>query len=158
MNPDLPEPDTPSVAASSIVVRSQLEAMRNPCRTVIYHSLSCLLWFAIVADIDSARRPARLLLVSPPDPHQIPPEGSDFISRSSPRGGHRIGDRGGPDRLFRRDPCNPTGAPRMYGEPIGCPVEVLDGAGHITPDSGFGAWPSLEAWCLRERANLNDDG
>jgi predicted alpha/beta hydrolase family esterase len=24
---------------------------------------------------------------------------------------------------------------------------VLDGAGHVNPETGFGPWPAAEAWC-----------
>jgi serine hydrolase len=35
----------------------------------------------------------------------------------------------------------------MYGAPLGIPVDVLPGAGHVNPDAGFGPWPEVEAWC-----------
>jgi predicted alpha/beta hydrolase family esterase len=155
--PDLPEPDAPSLAAWSATVHGRLEAMQGPRRTVICHSLSCLLWFAIAADVDPARRPGRLLLVAPPDPHHVPPEGSDFTHE--PSLGAVTASATEEVRIVcsDADPYNPTGAGRMFGEPLGCPVDLLAGAGHINPDSGYGPWPSVEAWCLRERATLTAD-
>ena len=35
----------------------------------------------------------------------------------------------------------------LYGAPLGIPVDVLPGAGHVNPDAGYGPWPAVEAWC-----------
>ena len=32
-------------------------------------------------------------------------------------------------------------------------LEVVSGAGHITPDDGYGPWPEVESWCRSGRAN-----
>ena len=53
------------------------------------------------------------------------------------------------------DPYNPTGAKVMYADPIGCQVDVLDAAGHITPDTGYGPWPSLWNWALGQANGLS---
>ena len=50
------------------------------------------------------------------------------------------------------DPYCPEGAAALYGEPLGLPVDLLDGAGHVNPDAGFGPWPAAEAWCYGESA------
>jgi len=47
------------------------------------------------------------------------------------------------------DPYNPTGAESVYGDAPGVPATIADGAGHITPDSGYGPWPFATEWCLR---------
>jgi predicted alpha/beta hydrolase family esterase len=41
----------------------------------------------------------------------------------------------------------PEDAARVYGEPLGIPVDVLPGAGHVNPEAGHGPWPEVEAWC-----------
>lgn len=145
--PGLPDPDTPSFADWAGTLHQQLDAMRGPQRTVICHSLSCLLWLAVAGDIRADRRPSRLLLVSPPDPHHVPEAGGEIVRPFSPAAAAASAT----DELrvvcSDADPYNPTGAVQMYSEPLGCPVDVLPGAGHITPGDGYGAWPSLEAWC-----------
>ena len=40
----------------------------------------------------------------------------------------------------------------LYGEPLGLDVDLLDGAGHVNPEAGFGPWPAAEAWCYGESA------
>jgi hypothetical protein len=153
--PGFPEPDKPSFAAWSRTLLEQLDAMRHLRRTVICHSLSCLLWFAIAPDVDGSKRPTRLLLVAPPDPKQVPPAGSEFL-----RGFSAAAVAASATDEIRvvcsdADPYNPGSAERMYAEPIGCAVDVIDGAGHITPETGYGAWPSLRRWSLRETASLS---
>jgi predicted alpha/beta hydrolase family esterase len=49
------------------------------------------------------------------------------------------------------DPYNPAGAQALYGDPLGVAATIVEGAGHITPESGFGPWPFAAAWCLDGR-------
>jgi len=32
---------------------------------------------------------------------------------------------------------------------LGVPATIVEGAGHITPDTGYGPWPIATEWCLR---------
>lgn len=38
--------------------------------------------------------------------------------------------------------------PALYGDPLDVAATVVPGAGHITPDSGYGHWPDALRWCL----------
>lgn len=49
------------------------------------------------------------------------------------------------------DPYNPAGAQALYGDALEITVTVFEGAGHITPDTGFGNWPFATDWCLAGR-------
>lgn len=42
--------------------------------------------------------------------------------------------------------------------PQGCAVDVLGGAGHSTADTGYGVWPSLNAWALHEAGSVSANG
>jgi predicted alpha/beta hydrolase family esterase len=46
------------------------------------------------------------------------------------------------------DPYNPTGAQSLYGDALGVPGTIVEGAGHITADTGYGPWPFATEWCL----------
>jgi len=153
--PALPSPDTPSFDAWARALDDQLGAMRHSRRTIICHSLSCSLWFAVAPGLDQAKRPERLLLVSPPDPKQIPPAGSEFIRGFSAQDVAASATEEIRVVCSDVDPYNPAGATLMYAEPIGCPVDVLYGAGHITPDTGYGPWPSLLTWTLHQVDRLS---
>ena len=59
-----------------------------------------------------------------------------------------------PDRLLgthRVDFAVMQGAQQLYGSQLGITADVFPGAGHITPESGYGPWPYAEAWCLDTR-------
>jgi predicted alpha/beta hydrolase family esterase len=45
------------------------------------------------------------------------------------------------------DPYCPEGAGTLYGAPLGIPVDLIPGRGHINLDAGYGPWRSVEAWC-----------
>ena len=38
--------------------------------------------------------------------------------------------------------------------PLGCDVDLLTGAGHVSIPDGYGPWPSALEWCLDPAARL----
>jgi predicted alpha/beta hydrolase family esterase len=40
----------------------------------------------------------------------------------------------------------PEGAAVLYGEPLGLPVDLQPGGGHLNVDAGLGPWPAMQAW------------
>jgi uncharacterized protein len=46
------------------------------------------------------------------------------------------------------DPYCPEGAVGLYAEPLGLPADEIPGGDHLNPESGYGPWPAVEAWCL----------
>jgi predicted alpha/beta hydrolase family esterase len=46
-----------------------------------------------------------------------------------------------------KDPYCPAGPERSFARPLNLPIDILEGAGHINPESGFGPWPAVEDWC-----------
>jgi hypothetical protein len=146
--PSLPDADAPTFDGWSRVLRDQLARLEGSERVVVCHSLSCLLWFRVAASLGEDDRVDRLLLVSPPASEQVPEEGADLRLRefdpepvrTSARGEIRI-------VCSDADPYNPAGAQELYAAPLGITADVLPGAEHITPSSGFGPWPFAEEWC-----------
>lgn len=45
------------------------------------------------------------------------------------------------------DPYCAGGAARIYAEAVGLDADLLTGQGHLDLDAGYGAWPSVLAWC-----------
>lgn len=151
--PGLPDPDSPGYDLWAAALRTHLGELEAGERIVVCHSLACLLWLRSAEDLaEVSGQPDRLLLVSPPDSARLPDAGASFrldrldadAIRSSVRGEIRVV---GSDS----DPYNPTGATAMYAEPLGIPGDVIPGAGHITPDDGYGPWPSVLEWCVDGR-------
>jgi predicted alpha/beta hydrolase family esterase len=146
--PGLPDPDEPSLPVWEAGLLTHLDELKGQESVVVCHSLACLLWFSVAKTLTEERRVDRLMLVSPPEPKRIPESGASFRTeldpvavRSSVRGEIAIA-------CSDHDPFNPPGAQAMYGDPLGVEAHVFDGGGHITPDSGYGPWPFIEAWCL----------
>ena len=139
--PDLPDADLPSLPAWREVLDGELAALPAGETVVICHSLSCLLWLHHIAE--GGAQADRALLVAPPSESAGLPEIAEFFPVPLPRlaGGARL-------VCADNDPYCPEGAETLYGEPLGIPVDVLPGAGHLNPETGFGPWPAAEAWCL----------
>jgi serine hydrolase len=134
--PDLPSPARPELTAWRAALDEALAGL--PARpTVVAHSLGCVLW------LHHGAGHARVLLVAPPSLSGAPEPIHGFFPVPLEPGA--VGDARlvcAPD-----DPYCPEGAVAVYGAPLGIPVDVLDGAGHINPEAGFGPWPEVEAWC-----------
>ena len=150
--PALANPDSPSYEAWRSELLVHLSGQSGRRRTVICHSLACLLWLGAAPDLEAAVD--RLLLVSPPAPESVPPSGASFrvpmdaeAVRASVCGELRIVSSDA-------DPYNPVGAGTLYGAALRCAVDIIPGAGHITPDDGYGPWPALEAWCVGDAATV----
>jgi uncharacterized protein len=139
--PDLPDADLPSLPAWREALDGELAALPAGDVIVVCHSLSCLLWLHHVSE--GGAQADRALLVAPPSEASGVPEIAVFFPVPLPRlaDGARL-------VCSDDDPYCPEGAATLYGEPLGIPVDVLPGAGHINPEAGFGPWPTAEAWCL----------
>ncbi|MGD0833994.1 MAG: alpha/beta hydrolase [Candidatus Dormibacteria bacterium] len=153
--PALPDPDRPSLPVWMSALQKELSNMRGAERVVICHSLACLLWLKAATVLRPDERVDRLLLVSPPASKQVPDGGAEFRIDSFDAAAVRATVTGEVRIVCSdADPYNPSGAQRMYGDPLGLIADVLRGAGHITPDDGYGPWPSLDAWCDDARTRI----
>jgi serine hydrolase len=139
--PDLPDADLPSLPSWRAALDGELAALPAGEVIVVCHSLACLLWLHHVAD--GGAQADRALLVAPASESAEVPEIQGFFPVPLPALARGV-------RLVcsDNDPYCPEGAATLYGEPLGIPVDVLPGTGHINPDTGFGPWPTAEAWCL----------
>ncbi|GAA1448383.1 RBBP9/YdeN family alpha/beta hydrolase [Leifsonia poae] len=149
--PQLPDAATPSVAAWRHAVADALaEASAHGARvTVLCHSLACLLWLgARPADDASVER---VLLVAPPSREFVGgiPEIAAFaaLTPSRPSAATTIA-------ASDADPYCPEGADTAFGAPLGIPVVVIPGGGHLERTAGYGEWPSVLAWSLDPSAPL----
>jgi len=53
------------------------------------------------------------------------------------------------------DPYCPEDAALLYSAPLGLDVDLLPGAAHVNPESGYGPWPGVEAWCYGASASTS---
>jgi uncharacterized protein len=159
--PGLPFEDEPRYAewAEALIwLLRQIADARE--RVVICNSLSGLLWMRFATERQDGLVPVdRLLLVSPPDPARVPEAAADLrlaqvdgpAVRASVRSRIRIANS-------EADPYNPRGGGAMYGPALEADVDLVEGAGHIGGDDGYGPWPSVEAWCLDPSVRLEPNG
>ena len=143
--PDLPDPMHPRLEAWL----DALAPLRGPGDVVVCHSAACALWLHHRA---RGGQPAeRVLLVAPPCPEPMMDELASFFPVPlEPHLAHEA-------RVVTSDadPFCPGGGIERYAEPLGTPVNVLAGAGHINTDSGFGPWSAVEAWCYGENQGID---
>lgn len=112
-------------------------------RVVLCHSLACLLWMLHARD-STGRQADRVLLVAPPCAWHIAP-----VARFRPDGVTRadIDEAAGVTRgiCSTGDPYCEAGAFNAFPF-LG--LDVLEGAGHLNTDAGYGPWPDVERWAL----------
>jgi predicted alpha/beta hydrolase family esterase len=151
--PQLPDPDEPSLDAWIDAIEDELVTMDGE-RVVVCHSLACAAWFHLVAGRTGSAA-HRVLLVSPPGPSVF---SWDAIAEFSPEPltltGLELASR--QTRLVGsdNDPYCREGAAEAYGRRLGCAVDLLPGAGHVTPADGYGLWQSVFDWCLDPAVRL----
>ncbi|HEV7641243.1 MAG TPA: alpha/beta hydrolase [Gaiellaceae bacterium] len=149
--PALPEPDAPELERWLSTLQGELATLTGEQRVVVCHSLACLLWFCAAAG--GAVGPVdRLLLVAPPASERVPDTGASFRVNSLDATAVRASVAGEiAIACSDNDPYNPAGAQSLYGDPLGVRATIVEGAGHITPDTGYGPWPFAADWCLDGR-------
>ncbi|MDO9357308.1 MAG: alpha/beta hydrolase [Solirubrobacteraceae bacterium] len=154
--PGLPDPDAPQLEAWRAALLAGLDELdATQERIVVCHSLACLLWLRVAPDLEEARRPDRVMLVAPPAAASLPATGAEFAVTEDEL------DRDGVIASAKRelilvssdnDPYNPAGEGHQdFSVPLGLVTSVFPGAGHFTPDDGYGSWPFVSDWCLGHR-------
>lgn len=109
---------------------------------VICHSVANILWFHICNDL-AATQIEKLYLVVPPSLECDIPELQSFYPCKVPTNLYAQ------DALLitsTDDPYMTQSEAKALQESLHIPMKVLEGAGHINADSGFGEWP----WILQE--------
>jgi predicted alpha/beta hydrolase family esterase len=152
--PQLPDPDRPALAAWIEVIDAELGMMRGE-RIVVCHSLACAAWLHLAADRGDIPAADRVLLVSPPGPSAFSwdviagftPGTLDLTSLKLAVATPRLA-------CSDNDPYCPEGAAEIYGQPLGCDIDLMAGAGHVAVPDGYGPWPSVLDWCLNPAARL----
>jgi uncharacterized protein len=148
--PELPEPDAPRLDRWLDALEREL-ARQPDSPVVVCHSLACVLWLQHAHEGAAGGRAQRALLVAPPSPSATLPGVQGFFPLAVEPA--EVARAAGSTLIAASDddPYCPEGAGRLYGEPLDVPVHLLEGGGHVNPDSGYGPWPQVERWCLAEQ-------
>lgn len=145
--PQLPDPDLPSLDAWRAVLRAELDMLGDGERVVICHSLGCLLWLQHAQTARPQDVVDRVLLVCPPGPSTLPAELGAFTAGPLDAAAVAASARRSVELVCTdADPWCPEGAAALYGRALDLPVHVVEGAGHLSLDEGYGPWPAVERW------------
>jgi|CXWL01.1.fsa_nt_gi predicted alpha/beta hydrolase family esterase len=149
--PHLPDSDHPTLAAWLDAAWAQVQQHRP--QTVICHSLACLLWMHLIAQHPDVHCET-LLMVAPSSPARRLLEVRDFfpvpeidLSRHATT------------RLIvisTNDPYCPLHDAKELETLWNAPIQVLDQAGHINVDAGYGPWPWAKDWLLSSESPEDD--
>ena len=152
--PQLPDPDQPDLERWRDVALANLATLTEGTIAVIAHSASALLWLHEQSS-GSRVQVDRVALVAPPEASIAreleavsafawPPEQGQAVQDHAPR--LHLGADDAIVVVGTGDEFAPHGAAGIAPFVDARTVE-LEGAGHITPASGFGPWPEMLAWC-----------
>ncbi len=149
--PQLPDPDNPSLEIWLELVRAELAQLGGGERIVVCHSLATLAWLHLASRLEKGERVDRVMLVSPPSPDSLWPEVTDFQPPAN-LPPDLLTSASDSTRIVygENDPYCPPGADHLYAEPLQLPADRIADGGHLGADNGYGPWPSLLAWCLRD--------
>lgn len=152
--PQLPDTDSPDLTTWLDLVDAELailaEAGDAPL-TVVAHSLGAVTWLHAVAR-GLAVHPDRVLLVAPAGPEELAEAAPAFALRpaaGSPTADQVAASAGSTLLVWSGDDqwCA-EGVDVVFGEPLGIPVVVVPGGGHLALGDGYGDWPDVVAWAL----------
>lgn len=154
--PGLPDPMEPSPAAWGHALHAELAqlATEEGERVVVCHSLGAALWLREAEHVPSSQRPDRVVLVALPSERGVPALLHSFFGPEPVSADVRAA--AGSTRIVAsdEDPYCPEGTRARWAQRLDLPLDVLPGAGHVNPDSGYGPWPAMLEWCLGARSDL----
>jgi len=148
--PQMPRPDDPELGPWLKTLRSTLKSItRDRQLTVLTHSRGCLLWMHYAASGDYRGPKAdRVLLVAPP---YSPPTGrSGWFPM--PLEAAKIAAVSRETTIIASDDDEfaTFEDAQEYATALSVPIYLLSGSGHISPYYGYGPWPWVREWCLRQ--------
>jgi uncharacterized protein len=144
--PDLPDPDEPSLDAWLAALERELAGQDPNGLVAACHSLGAVTWLHLAARTER-KLAERVLLVAPPSAGAGVPEIAEFVP--PPLDARGVARAAASTRVVcadSGDPYRPEG--HALFQPLGVPIDVIEGGGHLNPETGYGPWPAVERWCL----------
>jgi predicted alpha/beta hydrolase family esterase len=138
--PTLPNEDYPNLLEWKEAVLNYLDTFK-PSK-VILHSLANTLWLHLIGD-KRFKEVSTLLMVAPPALELDIFELQCFNLKTPP---NFYGAKEGLMVLSSNDPYMQLSEGEMLAQQLGIKTLILQDAGHINSDSGFGAWPFPLHW------------
>ncbi len=117
---------------------------------VICHSLACSVWMSIAEEIEEVER---LLLVAPPSRQTKIDLLKQFFPHELPKS---LGAKEAVMVVSSDDPYLSLDEAREYQRHLGCDMLILQNAGHINAQSGYGEWPWVLEWAKRDSSIVSE--
>ena len=125
---------------------------------VIGHSLGCINWIqgAVTGLIKNPVE--RVLLVAPADPRMLGEVEGLNVELTNPSVASALHASTSSLTVLAsdKDKWTPRGIVATFGEPLGVEPVIIQGAGHLSLDDGFGYWPGVINWVNDPNADLTE--
>ncbi len=135
---------------------SQLAEIEGQETVVVGHSLGCVNWIQAAATGKILTPVDRVLFVAPADPRllgeidglRVSLDDSDVVAATV------ASAKSLTVLASEKDKWLPRGVQATYADPLGLEPVILEGAGHLSLDDGFGYWQGVIDWVNDSSADL----
>lgn len=157
--PQFPNTDQPKLdewqelLAAELDILAEIEAGET---IVIGHSLGCINWIQGASTGLISKPVDRVLLVAPADPRVLGEVEGLQVDLSDPEVAKATHASTASLTILasEKDKWTPRGIHATFGEPLGLTPLILEGAGHLSLDDGFGYWQGVIDWVNDPKADL----
>jgi uncharacterized protein len=157
--PQFPNPDQPKLAEWQELLVAELDILAEIDAgetIVIGHSLGCINWIQGASTGLITKPVDRVLLVAPADPRVLGEVEGLNVDLTDPAVAKATHESTASLTVLasEKDKWTPRGIHATFGEPLGLTPVILEGAGHLSLDDGFGAWQGVIDWVNDPKADL----
>ncbi|MFM6939023.1 MAG: RBBP9/YdeN family alpha/beta hydrolase [Rhodoluna sp.] len=159
--PQFPSPDEPKLNEWQELLAAELDILadvEDGETIVIGHSLGCINWIQAASTGLIKNSVDRVLLVAPADPRMLGEVEGLNVELTNPDVAAAL--HSSTSKLIvlasEKDKWTPRGIQATFGTPLGVEPVILQGAGHLSLDDGFGYWPGVINWVNDATADLTE--
>jgi uncharacterized protein len=157
--PQLPSPSSPALDEWLTVLHGELGQLGDGERVVVAHSCSVALWLLAAPTIAAEEQVHRVVLVAPPGRSAFRAPYRAFLPVDIDYAAVARASKNLPIVVSSdNDLYCPEGLEEyrtIYTGVLGLRHEIINDAGHISIDDGYGPWPAMLGWCLTGTCNWN---
>ena len=157
--PQFPNPDQPKLGEWQELLVAELDILAEIDAgetIVIGHSLGCINWIQGASTGLITKPVDRVLLVAPADPWVLGEVEGLKVDLADPAvtAATHASTVSLTVLASEKDKWTPRGIHATFGEPLGLTPVILEGAGHLSLDDGFGHWQGVIDWVNDPKADL----
>jgi predicted alpha/beta hydrolase family esterase len=157
--PQFPNPDQPKLAEWQELLVAELDILAEIDAgetIVIGHSLGCINWIQGASTGLITKPVDRVLLVAPADPRVLGEVEGLKVDLTDPAvtAATHASTASLTILASEKDKWTPRGIHATFGQPLGLTPVILEGAGHLSLDDGFGFWQGVIDWVNDPKADL----